>query len=446
MSVRDWEEAVLSAMLMDDRAITEISHSLSVDAFQFPEHRSVYRAIQALAQRKTGVDPLTLSAELESQGELETAGGKNFIGYLVDAVPTAANVSHHAELVRRAARKRDLISTLEFALAQAKVPNADTADIASQVQQSLLSITVDQSSKGYRQATDILAETLVAIKQREENTKAGLPNGILTGFPEIDNETNGFQPGELIVVAGGAKSGKTMTCLSWALYNVISGDGAGFVSAEMTGQQLAERCLNALGMVRATSTASGRLSPEEWQRLFTAGGDITRANNLFIDDEAFPSLGDVIARGLHLKSKHPKLKLLVVDYLQLISQKMQGRRGDEEISAVCHGLKGLAKRGEMAVIAPCQTNFKEHDARSTPKPTLRDVQGSSGPAQAPDFVFLVNRPSQTNPDPMYQDVIEYELAASRRTARFTAQMRWNGTYMRVESARGKLFSSSGGMS
>lgn len=443
MSTRDWEEAVLSAMFMESSAITAVAQVLTVESFEFPEHRAVYRAIQSLASRQTEVDPLTLAAELESRGELEKVGGKDFIGYLIDAAPTAANVSHHAELVRRSAQKRELGSTLRFALDLLSVPKADPIEIATQLQQSLLSVAVEQSSKGYREAGDVMAETLSAIKQRGENTKAGLPNGVLTGFPEIDVQTNGFQQGELIVVAGGAKSGKTMTCLSWALYNVIAGDGAGFVSAEMTGQQLGERCLNALAMVRATSTASGNLSPEEWQRLFQAGGDISRAGNLFIDDEAFPSLGDVIARGLHLKSKHPKLKLLVVDYLQLISQKMQGKRGDEEISAVCHGLKGLAKRGDMAVVAPCQTNFKEHDARSTPKPALRDVQGSSGPAQAPDFVFLVNRPSQTNPDPMFQDVIEYELAASRRTERFTARLRWNGQYMRVESPRGRLFTNSG---
>lgn len=439
MSVVDWEEAVLSAMMMDPRAITEVSGSLNAEAFQLPANRAVYRAIQSLTSRQVEVDPLTLSAELESQGTLEKAGGKDYIGYLVDAVPTAANISHHAKLVRDAAQKRELITTLKFALDLASVPSADPVDIASQLQQSLLSIAVDQSSKGYRPGGDVLAETLVAIKRREENTKAGLPNGILTGFPEIDTVTNGFQPGELIIVAGGPKSGKTMTCLTWALYNVLYGDGAGFVSAEMTAQQLAERMLNALGMVRASTTASGRLTPEEWQRLFQAGGDITRANNLFIDDEAFPSLGDVIARGLHLKSKHPKLKLLGVDYLQLVSHKLKGQALNEEISAVCHGLKGLAKRGEMAVIAMCQTNFKEHDKRSVPKPALYDVQSSSGPAQDADFVWLVNRPSLTNPDPMLSDLIEYELGASRRTERFTVRMRWNGQYMRVESPRGRLF-------
>lgn len=442
MSVREWEEAVLSAMLMDGQAITEVAGSLSADTFEFPQHRAVYRAMTALTARGSAVDPLTLSAELEACDELTKVGGRDFIGYLVDAVPTAANVVYHANLVKGAAQKRDLITALKFALDLLAVPKADTLDIVGQLQTSLLSIAVDQSSHGYRAASDVLAEALVAIKRRGENTRSGIPNGVLTGFPEIDTITNGFQPGELIIVAGGPKSGKTMTALAWLVYNVLNGDGAGIVSAEMTAMQLVERMLNSVGMVRAASTASGDLSPEEWKRLFEAGGDISRAGNLFIDDEAFPSLGDVIARGLHLKSKHPKLKALGVDYLQLVTERLKGRALNEEISAVCHGLKGLAKRAEMAVFATCQTNFKEHDKRSTPKPALYDVQSSSGPAQDADFVFLVNRPSLTNPDPMLSDLIEYELAASRRTERFTTRMRWNGPYMRVESPRGKLFTNS----
>lgn len=443
MSVRDAEEAVLSAMLMDPAAITAARDTITGDSFEIPGHRAIYRAMQSLASRETEVDPITLSAELEAEGELEKAGGKDYIGYLIDATPTAANIRYHAQIVREAAKKRELLTTLRFALEMAESPKADCSSIAAELQQSLLAIAVQREGRGYRPAGDILAEALARIKDRETNAIAGIPNGVLTGYPEIDQHTNGFGEGELIIVGGGAKSGKTMTCLAWALFNVLYGDGAGFVSAEMTAVQLAERCLNAVGMVKAMNTASGRLTPEEWQRLFQAGGDITRANNLFIDDEAFPSLDDVIARGLHLKSQHPNLKLLVVDYLQLVSQKMQGRRGDEEISAVCHGLKGLAKRAKLAVLAPCQTNYKEVDARSTPKPTLRDLQGSSGPAQDADFVFLANRPGLTNPDPMLSDLIEYELAASRRTERFTVRMRWNGTYMRVESPRGKLFGNVG---
>lgn len=444
MSVRDAEEAILSAMLMDPKAITAVRDSLTGESFEFLPHRAIYRAMQSLTSRETEVDPITLASELEREGQLEKSGGKDYLGYLIDASPTAANVVYHAGIVRNAAQKRDLVATLRFALEMAEAPKADCADIATQLQRSLLSVAVQREARGYRPAGDIMAEALSAIKDRGENTKAGRPNGVLTGYPEIDLVTNGYQPGELIIVAGGPKSGKTMTALAWLLYNVLYGDGAGIVSAEMTGIQLAERMLNSVGMVRAMGTASGSLSPEEWQRLFQAGGDISRANNLFIDDEAFPSLDDVIARGLHLKSQHPKLKLLGVDYLQLVSEKLKGRALNEEISAVCHGLKALAKRGEMAVVAMCQTNFKEHDKRSNPKPALYDVQSSSGPAQDADFVWLVNRPGLTNPDPMLQDLIQYELAASRRTERLTVNMRWNGSYMRVESPKARLFTVGGG--
>lgn len=437
--LRDAEQAVLSACLLDSRALTEISDALTPDSFSDSRHGEVYRAMRTLQSTGTDIDPISLSAELARSDRLKFVGGKDYISELLDMVPTAANVSYHAAIVRRESHRRRLLSTLREATEKAGRSDADVVSLAASVQQDLLPMSVARDGKGYRFMGDVIAEALAEIEDRQKRARAGESFGLLTGYPEIDKVTNGFRPGEFVLFGGGPKCGKTALTLSIALHSVLKGKGAGFVSAEMTAGQLAERCINATALVRTANTSSGWLSTEDWQRMAQAGADIVRRRNFYVDDEAFPNLGDVIARALHLKAQHPEIPLIVVDYLQLVTSRLQGKRGDEEIKDVTKGLKALAKKAGVTVIAPVQTNYKEVDARATPKPTLRDLQGSSGPAQDGDFVFLIHRPGLTNPDPMCASVLEVELAASRRTERFTTQLGWNGSYMRVESDKADLF-------
>lgn len=430
---QDAEEAVLGACLMERRAIAAARAMLTPDAFYRSAHRTLFEAIGSVFDREETVDPLTLVAELDRTGQLEHVGGRAGIGYLVDAVPTAANVTYHARLVREAAQRRETIEILGEALARAWDADSDLTELAIEIQNRILPIAVDSEAQGYRSMRDVLYHVLEEIEERGKRTRSGQVADLATGFPEIDRITNGFRDGELIVFGGGPKSGKTALTLAIALYNVLHGAGAAFVSAEMMAAQLAERCLNAMALVHTHATARGDLSQHDWERLTKAAGELARHPAFFVDDEAFPSLGDVIARATALKSEHPEIPLVVVDYLQLVSYRLKGRRGDEEIAEVCRGLKGLAKRLGVPVFAPCQTNYKEVDKRKQKKPQLHDLQGGSAMAQTSDFVGLVYRPGQHDSAPGRASTIEVEFAASRRTEVFTAVLEWAGQYMLVSS-------------
>lgn len=431
----DAEQAVLSACMMDVRAIAAVKASLPASAFYRTAHRSIYGALLTLHDRDETVDPLTLATELDRRGELDTAGGKEFLGYLVDAVPTAANVRYHAKIVREAAQRRSLIEALGELESRAWDESEDLAQLAADIQARVLPLALESEAQGYRHMRDSLYGVLEEIESRGKKRQQGKVSDLATGFPEIDDVTNGFRPGELVVFGGGPKSGKTALTLAIALHNVVHGAGAAFVSAEMTREQLAERCLNSLGLVHTHRTGRGELDQEDWRRLTNAARVIAGHPRFFVDDEAFPTLGDVIARALALKAEHPELPVLVVDYLQLVSHRMNGRRGDEEIAEICRGLKGLAKRARVPVIAPCQTNFKETDRRKNPRPRLRDVQGGSAMVQTSDFVGLVFRPAQHTPTPGKERVIEVDFQACRRTDAFTALLEWAGEFMLVSSPR-----------
>ena len=434
------EESVISAMMGDRAAIPEARRTLTAASFADPSCAHIFRAICTLADNDTPADALTLATELDRQGVLDRVGGRDYLGYLIDVTPTSASVEYHAKLVAEGQARRDLRDTLDSLTIDALAPGSSPAEIAQRAITALLPVAARREDGGhFRPIGDDILSVIERIEERGRLTSAGKSTGVPSGFYELDKITHGWQPGELVIFGARPKCGKTALCVNIALNNALEGRAAGFVSAEMTRQQLQERCLNALGMVGIGATSGGTLNGEEWKRLAEAGHVLTRAP-LHIADAYFPSLDDVVARCCALKAEHPDIVLVVVDYLQLLTdKKMRNRRGDEEIAEVCKALKGMAKRLGVAVLAPAQVNYKQTDqrggegSRSTDAkaPTSADLQGGSGMGQTADFVIMLHRPALFNP--ALPDRLELHIAESRRTDRHSIILDWRGAYFRVES-------------
>jgi replicative DNA helicase len=301
----------------------------------------------------------------------------------------------------------------------------------------LVGLAVGQDAGGFVRvdASEYLA-LLEAIEGRAETARqlargdAGA--GVAFGFTAVDRHVLNLLPGELVTIGAGPKVGKTATVLKIATHNVIDRQQhVGAISAEMTRTEYLERCANHLARVRVHDTARGHLSDVERARLMKEGSRLTSGpGGLHVHDVDFPELGRVLAAIQSLKVEQPGLSLVTVDYLQLVTKRMDGRRGDEEIAAVCAGLKAIAKRCDLTVIAPAQLNYKETDTRSDGKPTLRDYQGASAPAQTANFPMLLWRPHLHSP---MADPRELWLLAprSRRCAPFEAKLLWEGEYLSV---------------
>ncbi len=421
---QDAEFAVVSAAMDDADARRTVAVTVTADSFYLERHRRVYRAILATQDAGLDVDPLTVAATLDANGELESVGGRDFLFSLTGALPTLANVGAHAQIVREWAQRRavhQLLATHAESALDRGVPVRETVTGALT---ALLPNATDGGGPGYRHVRELIYASVSEIEARTNGKR-----GLMTGYDAIDGKTHGFRGGELVIPAGAEKSGKSVFALNVGLHVAQRRDaGVAYVSAEMQAEALIERCLATLTGVSLDALSSGRLSGDEWRRVSDAAGHLTDLP-FWIDAEAEPLLGDVLARAEHLKALHPEIRLVIVDFLQLISHRLTNRNETAELKAVAYALKGLAKRLDVVVLAPCQVNSKEIEDGKEPRPRLKDLQGSSGMRQAADFVALIYRPGLY--DPAASDEFELNFAACRRTERFTARLRWHGATMTI---------------
>lgn len=418
------EQAVLSAMMMDERATGTVLGILDADAFYREPHRRIFKALGTCFDHGIPPDVTNLADQLERAGELDAVGGRDYLTLLIDVVPTSVNVAYHAEIVREKYALRRLIVQATETVQLCYEGREPAQAIAQKLSAECLPLAVENQRQGYQRADPF--PVLEEIERRHLGTAVSFRSGIAA----LDAHTNGFRLGELIILGAVAKAGKSVVAHHMAVTHMLDGHGVGIVSAEMRASQAIERMLNSLGRVPAAATSTGRLQERDWSRLATAAGQI-RSGKLWIDDAATPSFLDVRTRATALKAKHPEVTMIVVDFLQLVRYELRGRRGDEELMALTYGLKGLAKSLEAIVIAPCQLNYKDIEKRPDKRPELQDLQGSSGMVQAADFCILLYRPR------MYFDTAEPKLeliapaGGVRRTDAFTAVTYWRGDLMTV---------------
>lgn len=427
----DAEQAVLSAALIDPDAARKAVELLKPEDFYLPRHALIHKALVQLVDAKSIVDPLTLSDALQGNGSLDRAGGKEYVGFLVDAVPTAANVEYHAQIVRQKSQARVLLVALQAEVRKLQKTNESPSDIAARIAQLTLAVQTPGQG-GFVSASDIMAELAPALLEREAS---GGMVGLPTGFAEFDNATGGIRDGEVMFIGGVPGSGKTALGLQIALYNAVEREQVvpiGFVSAEMTRLALMERAVSNIGRIHTGRLRRMRLLDDETQRIGKAFAVLKHAP-MHIDDTPLPSLQAAAARCRALKAKEPALKLIVVDFVQLL---MNDARGDddgtraEELRIISYGLKGLAKELGLAIIVLAQLNDKTVENRADKRPTLADLQGSSGMRQAADFILLCYRPKMYD-DTEPADMVQVNVAKAREVSTLTMELLAQLQYMRI---------------
>lgn len=433
----DAEQAVLSAMMIDEAAAQLAVRTLAAPMFFGERHRRLFAAMAQVIETGAVVDPVTLANTLAARLELDRAGGKDYIGFLVDAVPTSANVGYHAAIVRDLAQLRGLLAALDGAAGRIRQGETtrSPADIAREAFAALLPYTIedDVAGEGFQSVRETLWATMERIEARAEGE-----TGILTGYGQIDRQTGGMFDGELLILGGAEGMGKSAAALNLALKisQRPASEGGGscaIVSAEMTRDAVQRFCLSWLSGVDGRTLRSGALRDDDFPRLARAAG-VLAGLPLWISDQAEPSVTDVISRCTHLKAQHPGLRVVVVDFLQLIHAREKGLNEAIELKRVAYALKAMAKRLKLLVIAPCQINTKDVEDLKDPRPRLKDLQGSSGMRQAADFVALLYRPGYYNPMAEAREM-EWNFAKVREAAPFLARMTWNGATRRIDEWR-----------
>jgi replicative DNA helicase len=385
----DAEQAVLGAMLLDGDAIVRALEMVDESMFYREGHRRIFKAMLAISQAGAVVDPLTLADELEKQGSLQAAGGKDYIGVLLYIVPTAANIEYHLKIVREKALRRRLIEVAQSLVTEAHESAADAGELIDLAEHKIFQVSQQRGSDGFTRIKELLWPAM----ERIESLREGGPlTGVPSGFTELDGMTLGFQPSDLVIIAARPSMGKTAFVLNVAQYAAVERNlPTAIFSLEMSKESLVMRMLASEGYIDAQRLRSGKLTSQDHSNLAKAAALLGQAP-IWIDDSPGLSLLEIRSRARRLKSQHD-LKMIIVDYLQLVTGPPGVESRQQEISQISRSLKILAKELQVPVLALSQlSRAPEQRTGENKRPQLSDLRESGAIEQDADLVMFIYRP------------------------------------------------------
>ena len=381
------EQSILGGILIENRAINKVMEILTDDDFYRDAHRKIYNAIINLSERDEPADLITLTNELRKMDQLDSIGGASYVASLIDLVPTAANIEYYAKIVREKSILRRLIQTSTEIITQGYEDHGDVEGFLDEAERAIFEISEKRVKPSFYPIRDIVKESFKTLEKLYE--KKELVTGVPSGFKELDQRTAGFQPSDLIIVAGRPSMGKTAFCLNVAQYAAIEkGIPVAIFSLEMSKEQLVIRLLCSEAHVEGTRLRTGYLNESDWPRLTLAAGNLSDAP-IYIDDTAALSVLELRAKARRLNVEHG-LGMLVIDYLQLMRGRSRVESRQQEISEISRSLKALAKELNIPVIAVSQLSRKTEERRDF-RPQLSDLRESGAIEQDADLILFLYR-------------------------------------------------------
>jgi replicative DNA helicase len=432
---RDAERSVLGSMLRDNAVINDVLQYLnSAEGFYFDAHQKIFNAIKTIYNDGHPVDTLILSNYLQQAKQLEDIGGSIYLGELWDSAPTAANAEYYAKIVREKAITRSLIHASTEILRDAY----DQAQPAEEMLGAAERKVLDIADKGVTSNTYTLYSALndayTRIDQRAGRKDPNAISGVASGFVDLDQLTAGFQNSELIILAARPSVGKTAMALNIVRHVIVEERlPVLFVSLEQTRVEMAERLLAAQARVDSHKLRKGHLSGDDISKLHAAG-DVLRPAQLFIDDSPSQGMLRIAANARRLRIREPKIRLVVIDYLQLIEPENRRDPRQEQVAQISRRLKHLARELEIPVMALAQVNRTSED-RQDHRPRLADLRESGSIEQDADTCLMLHRPGRFDGD-KEDNVVEVIVAKQRNGPTGDITLAWIKQYMRFENYAG----------
>jgi len=388
----DLEESVLGALLLEKEALTEVIDLLKPDSFYHDAHQNIYRAICQLFNETQPVDIRTVVHQLRKDGKLEKVGGSAYIAQLTNSVASSAHILTHAHIIVEYAIRRALISISSKVQTDAYNDSIDTFALLDKAEQAFFEVSDSNVRKSYTDINNLLRVALKNLEERK-NKKDGLV-GIPTGFSGLDRLLFGLQKSDLIIVAGRPGMGKTSLMLN-ILCNIAIRyqQPAAFFSLEMSAQQVTNRIMSAEMSLGNDKIKKANLKDYEWEQIFAKSNTISQAP-IYIDHTPAISLFEFRAKCRRLKAKHG-IKLIAVDYLQLMTAQIGGRRNfnrEQEISSISSGLKAVAKELDVPIVVGSQLSRSVETRGGVKRPMLSDLRESGAIEQDADIVMFLYRP------------------------------------------------------
>lgn len=436
------ERSVISSMLMDKDAISEVGSMLLKEDFYNPQYGILFEAIVKLYNEGKPVDDTVLGDKLREMGAPETISNLGFLGEILASNATAAFAKEYAEIVKEKSYSRKLIKLADTLTASAFEGRDDVDNIMEIGEAELFKLMQQKSgSKDFESINHILSNVVSEI---EKNTKnKGKINGLRTGFTDLDNALTGLHGGELVLIAARPAMGKTAFVLNIANHVALEENvPVALFSLEMTSEQLVTRLVAVNSRVEAQHLKNGDITVDEWLKIIESTDEMTDAP-LYIDDNSSITLGELRTkcRKLH---QTKGLGLIIIDYLQLMNATGKVESRQQFIADVSRALKNLAKELDVPIIALSQLN-RAADSRTDHRPVLADLRESGAIEQDADVVMFIYRDDYYNPETTEKPgIAEIIIAKQRNGSTGTVELVWMGNITRFANVSYESTSASSG--
>ena len=429
------EQSLLGGLLIYNEALDKVADVVSVSDFYRQDHQIIYQHIHQLIERSQPADIVTVGESLESNAELNTVGGLEYLGLLAENTPTAANIRGYAQIVRERSIMRNLVQVGTEIVDSALSPQGrDAQQLLDESGSKIFQIAEAGKNDriGFTDIKELLPQVAERIDQLFQRDNPSDVTGVPTGYKDLDMMTSGLQPGDLVIIAGRPSMGKTSLALNIAEYVAIdTGLPAAIFSMEMASTQLVSRLIGSVGKLNQHKMRTGQLDDNDWEKLSYAMGQLNEAP-IFIDEGSALNPYEVRARARRLHKQCGKLGLVVIDYLQLMETAGSSENRATEISEISRSLKSLAKELNVPVVALSQLN-RSVEQRPDKRPVMSDLRESGAIEQDADVIMFIYRDEVYNPESPDKGVAEIILAKQRNGPVGRVKLTFLGEFTKFEN-------------
>lgn len=423
------EKSVLGSMLIDEEAIGTALEIVDEHWFYDEAHRKIYGSIIDLYNARKNVDLITLTDRLRDENTLERIGGAAYLSEIIDCVPTSANVAHYAQIVKEKGILRQLIRNSTQIISESYAPKNAIEEVVDNAERLIFEIADMKQAQKAEHIKDIVKTSIAKIEHlyhRKESI-----TGVPSGFVDIDKMTSGLQPSDLVIIAARPSMGKTAFAITMAEnVGVEHESGVAIFSLEMSKEQLVQRMLCSQARVDAQKVRGGFLPSSDWPKLTKAAGKLSNAK-IFIDDTPAITVMELRAKARRLKANHD-IKLIVLDYIQLMRGHNKSESRQQEISEISRSLKALAREINVPVVALSQLS-RAVESRQDHRPQLSDLRESGAIEQDADVVFLLMREEYYNPTEENRNKAEIIIAKQRNGPVGSVELTFVKEFVRFEN-------------
>jgi len=424
------ERAVLGGLMLDPDQVLPIAENLTSEDFYREAHQHLFSVIVKMAEGGEPVETFAVVEKILAAGLADQAGGLDYVQRLADSVPNTQNLDYYAEIVRERSVQRRLIFSVNEIADKARGGDQGLAELLDYAETSVFAVTQESAGADWEQLSKVVDQAFMDIQARSEHGSD--VTGTPTGFVDLDRILAGLHSSDLVILAARPSMGKTALALNIATNAAIAGAGVGVFSLEMSRAQLATRMLCSQARVDSHKVRTGYLSRErDWPRL-TDAAEMLYQLPLYIDDSPGLNITQVRSKARRLKSLHPDLKLIVIDYIGLLVGDNRVSR-ERQVAEASQGLKALAKELNLCVLACSQLN-RGVEMRDNKRPRLSDLRESGSIEQDADVIMFIYRDDYYNKDNSAEPgVAEVLIEKQRNGATGRVKLAFQGVYTRFEN-------------